>query len=106
MTRNQHSQEVCDTIFLSACPPLQIPVPESFTPRSEHASGLVHISQTRRALVMVGGVSDYSNKYSSALDWTLISQTTVLEFGKFTGCFPGTCTYIPCQVVVPYGGIF
>ncbi len=48
-----------------------------------HVGGVIHVSDTRRLLVVNGGVSDNPKKYNNDYNRVpLISDTKVIELGK------------------------
>ena len=47
---------------------------------------MIHLTPTKMLVVAVAGVSDNPKKYASWNDWPLLSDTTVLEFGKWSEC--------------------
>ncbi len=69
--------------FITVSSPIQVSLTKSITPRYRHVGGVIHVSDTRRLLVVNGGISDTPWKYD--LDhnrYPLISDTKVIELGK------------------------
>ena len=47
---------------------------------------MIHLTPTKKMVVVVAGIADNITKYSSYNDWPLLSDTTVLEFGECSEC--------------------
>ena len=47
---------------------------------------MIHLTPTKKLVVAVAGISNKYTKYTSWNDLTLLSDTTVLEFGEWSEC--------------------
>ena len=47
---------------------------------------MIHLTPKKKIVVVVAGIADNPDKYSSWHDWLLLSDTTVLDFGKCSEC--------------------